>query len=129
VAQIRPKEVMKHKAFEKGLKQLCDEGAVQLLRSFDNPEGAPLVAAVGRLQFDVLQYRLRHEYNVETILDVLPYQESAWLDGDPRGLRKPQSAGLALDAQGRVVLLFTGPWERKFVLERNPDHQLKDFAH
>jgi peptide chain release factor 3 len=128
VAQIRPKEVMKHKAFEKGLKQLCDEGAVQLLRSFDHPEGTPMVAAVGRLQFDVLQYRLRDEYNVETILDVLPYQESAWLIGDPREVRKPQSASLALDSQGRVVLLFTGAWERKFVLDRNPKHELKDFA-
>ncbi|MBN8547900.1 MAG: peptide chain release factor 3 [Deltaproteobacteria bacterium] len=129
VAQIRPKEVMKHKAFEKGLKQLLDEGAVQLLRSYDHPEGAPMVAAVGRLQFEVLQYRLKSEYNVETQIDVLPYQESAWLIGDPRELRKPQSAGLALDVQGRVVVLFTGAWERKFVLERNPQHQLKDFAH
>lgn len=129
VAQIRPKEVMKHKAFEKGLKQLCDEGAVQLLRSYDHPDSAPMVAAVGRLQFEVLQYRLRDEYNVDSIIDVLPYQESAWLIGDPRELRKPQSAGLALDVQGRVVVLFTGAWERKFVLERNPQHQLKDFSH
>ena len=128
VAQIRPKEVMKHKSFEKGLKQLCDEGAVQLLRSFDYPESAPMVAAVGRLQFDVLQFRLRDEYNVETILDVLPYQESAWLIGDPRQVRRPQSSALALDGQGRVVILFSGSWERKFVLERNPEHSLKDFA-
>lgn len=128
VAQIRPKEVMKHKAFEKGLKQLCDEGAVQLLRSFDNPDGSPMVAAVGRLQFDVLQYRLRSEYNVESILDVLPYEESAWLIGDPRSLRRPQSSGLAIDSQGRVVVLFTGPWERRFVIDRNPEHQLRDYA-
>ena len=66
---------------------------------------------------------------METILDVLPYQEGAWLIGDPRDLRKPQTASLALDSQGRVVVLFTGSWERKFVLERNPQHELKDFAH
>lgn len=128
VAQIRPKEVMKHKAFEKGLKQLCEEGAVQFMRSYDHPESSPMVAAVGRLQFDVLQYRLRDEYNVETILDVLPYQESAWVIGDPKELRRPQSTALALDSQGRVVILFTGAWERKFVLDRNPHHQLKDFV-
>ena len=55
IAQIRPVDVMRRKAFEKGVKQLCDEGAVQMLRSYENPNGAPYVAAVGRLQFDVLQ--------------------------------------------------------------------------
>lgn len=128
VAQIRPKDVLKHKSFDKGLKQLCEEGTVQMLKQYENPDGTPYVAAVGKLQFDVLQYRLQDEYNVETILDHLPYQESAWLIGDPKTLRKPQGAALALDKQGRVVILFTGAWERKFVLERNPEVQLKEFV-
>lgn len=127
LAQIRPKDVMRHKSFEKGIKQLCEEGAVQLLRPFDNPDGTPIVAAVGRLQFDVLQYRLQDEYNVETILDVLPYQESAWVIGDAAGLRRPQSSGLARDRFGRVIILFSGAWEKRFVLERNPEIELKDF--
>ena len=47
-----------------------------------------LVAAVGRLQFDVLQYRLRHEYRVETVLDTLPFTCSAWLEGDPATFKR-----------------------------------------
>jgi peptide chain release factor 3 len=127
VAQIRPKDVLRHKSFDKGVRQLCDEGAVQLLRSYEHPDSSPMIAAVGRLQFDVLQYRLEHEYQVQTVLDVMPYQESAWIIGDISELRKPQSAALALDSQNRVVILFTGAWEKRFVLERNPKLELKDF--
>jgi len=127
VAQIRPKDVMRKKSFDKGVQQLSDEGAIQLLRSFENPEGAPLVAAVGRLQFDVLQYRLQEEYQVETVLDVLPYTLSAWVEGDPRILRRPQGSALALDRDGKPVILFTSDWERRFTLEKNPDHRLVDF--
>jgi len=127
VAQIRPKDVLKKKAFDKGVVQLSSEGAIQLLRSFDNPEGAPLVAAVGRLQFDVLQYRIRDEYGVETVLDAMPYQLSAWLEGDPKLFRRPQGAYLALDDQGRVVVLFSSEWEKRFAEEKNPEHRLIQF--
>lgn len=128
IAQIRPTDVMKRKAFDKGVAQLCNEGAVQLLRSFDNPQGSPYVAAVGRLQFDVLQFRLKEEYGVDTALDILPYKYSAWLLGDPNTLKKSQSSFLTLDAYDRVVVLFTGEWEKNYLLEKNPDHKIQDFV-
>jgi peptide chain release factor 3 len=128
IAQIRPLDVMKRKAFEKGVRQLCDEGAVQMLRSYENSNGAPYVAAVGRLQFDVLQFRIKEEYGVDTALDVLPYKHSAWLIGDPKSLKKTQSSFLTLDAKDRVVVLFTGEWEKNYLLEKNPDHRLQDFV-
>lgn len=128
IAQIRPLDVMKRKAFDKGVTQLCNEGAVQLLRSFDNPQGTPYIAAVGRLQFDVLQFRIKEEYGVDTALDVLPYKYSAWLIGDPKNLMKSQSSFLTLDSRDRVVVLFTGEWEKNYLLEKNPQHQLQDFV-
>lgn len=128
VASVRPKDVLRKKAFDKGIEQLTQEGAVQLLRSFDNPDSSPLVAAVGRLQFDVLQYRLRDEYNVETIIEILPYRHSAYLEGDPRALRRTQGSFLTTDSRSRLVLLFTHEWEKKFILEQNKDHRLLDFA-
>jgi peptide chain release factor 3 len=128
IAQIRPLDVMKRKAFEKGVKQLCDEGAVQMLRSYENPNGAPYVAAVGRLQFEVLQFRIKEEYGVDTALDTLPYKYSAWLIGDPKTLKKTQSAFLTLDSKDRVVVLFTGEWEKNYLLEKNPEHKLNDFV-
>ena len=127
IAQIRPLDVMRRKAFEKGVQQLCDEGAVQLLRSYDTPENPPYVAAVGKLQFEVLQYRIREEYGVETQLDVLPYQFSAWLEGDPKTVKKPRGAFITLDIRNRAVMLFTSEWEKNYLLEQNPQHRLKDF--
>ena len=56
VAKIRPKTAMKRKQFDKGLEDLSQEGAIQVLIPLDSTES--LVAAVGRLQFEVLQYRL-----------------------------------------------------------------------
>ncbi len=129
IAQIRPLDALRHKSFIKGMEQLSLEGAVQILRSFEQPEGTPYVAAVGQLQFDVLKFRLEEEYGVKTQLDLLPYRFSSYLvGGNPRDLRRPQSSFMALDAKGRVVILFTGEWEKNFMLERNPDIQLIDFV-
>jgi peptide chain release factor 3 len=127
VAQVRPLDSMRRKAFEKGITQLTAEGAVQLLRSFERPDDAPLVAAVGKLQFEVLQYRLKDEYGVETAIDILPYKLSSYLEGDPRSLRRTQGSYLALDKADRVVLLVTSEWEKKFILEQNPNHKLREF--
>jgi len=128
VAQIRPLDVMRHKAFEKGVMQLAYEGAVQILRSFKQPNNPPLVAAVGRLQFEVLQYRLRDEYGVETAMDMMPYRHSVYALGDPNTLALPMGSFVALDARNRVVILLSADWEKKYLFERNPDHTFKDFV-
>ena len=128
IAQIRPLDVMKRKAFEKGVAQLCSEGAEQMLRSYENPKGAPYVAAVGKLQFEVLQFRIKEEYGVDTALDTLPYRYSAWLVGDPKNLKKTQSSFLTLDSKDRVVVLFTGEWEKNYLLEKNPECSLHEFV-
>ncbi len=125
-ARIYPTEVTKRKAFDKGLQQMAQEGAIQILRSLDEMES--LVAAVGRLQFDVLQYRLRSEYRVETRLDPLSFSCSAWLVGDPQTFRKPTDSMLVKDRLGRVVVLFGGQREKNFARERNPDHQLLEMG-
>ena len=128
VAQLRPLDVMRHKAFEKGVTQLAYEGAVQILRSFKQPNNPPLVAAVGRLQFEVLQYRLKDEYGVETAMDMLPYRHSVYALGDPNTLALPMGSFVALDARNRVVILLSADWEKKYLFERNPDHTFKDFV-
>lgn len=127
MAQVRPKDVLRLKAFEKGLDQLSNEGAIQIMRSWQHPSDPPFVAAVGKLQFEVLEYRLREEYGVTVAVDFLPYRLSSYLRGDPSTLRKTQGSFLALDKAGRVVLLCTSEWERRFVAEQNPQHALEDF--
>lgn len=128
VAQIRPTDVLRRKAFEKGVSQLAHEGAVQILRSYKNPENPPYVAAVGKLQFEVLQYRLSDEYGVTTEIDVMPYRFSLYVTGDVPTLKRPQSSLLALDAMDRVVLLLSAEWEKQYVKDNNPPGAVKDFA-
>lgn len=126
VAELRPKEVLRRKSFEKGLTQLATEGAIQLLRRYNDQAGAPLVAAVGKLQFEVLQYRIADEYKVETDLTILPYKYGVYLQGDCDSLTLSQGATLAVDAHDRVILLYTSDWERRFIAERNPKLEFLD---
>ena len=127
VAQIRPKDVSKRKAFDKGIQQLAEEGAVQVLRSWDNPLSEPYVAAVGRLQFEVLQYRLKEEYGCETLLEALPFETGAWLKGDVASFKKPSAALLVRDRGDRPVVLFRSQWEKQYAAQQNAAHQLIDF--
>ena len=125
-ARIRPTDVGKRKAFDKGMEQMAQEGTVQIMRSLNDLES--LVAAVGRLQFDVLQYRLRHEYRVETVLDALPFTCSAWLEGDPSTFKAPSASMIVRDQRGRVVVLFGDNLMKTIARDRNPDHLLKDMG-
>lgn len=124
-ARIQPKDVGKRKSFDKGVQQLSDEGAVQLLRPFDLL-GDCIFAVVGELQFEVMQFRLKDEYGVDTILTKLPYQCSAWLQGDPATFKKPTESLLVQDKQNRPIVLFNSNWEKQFAIKQNPDHQLLD---
>ncbi len=127
VAEIRPKDVLRKKSFDKGMNQFRDEGAVLILQGLTAHTQNPLVAAVGMLQFEVLQSRMQTEYNVTTVLDSLPYRYGAWLVGDPKTFNCSTGSMLATDAQGNVIFLFTQEWERGYALEKNPGHQLLDF--
>ncbi len=125
-ARIRPTDVGKRKAFDKGMEQMAQEGTVQIMRSLNELES--LVAAVGRLQFDVLQYRLRHEYRVETVLDALPFSCSAWLEGDPATFKGPSASMVVKDQRGRVVVLFGDQLMKTIARDRNPQHTLRDMG-
>jgi peptide chain release factor 3 len=124
-ARLYPKDVSKRKSFDKGLLQLTDEGAIQMLKSYER-EGDYIFAAVGQLQFEVMQYRLRDEYGVETVLTSLPYQCSAWILGDIKTYEKSSGALLVQDRQGRPMALFTSQWEKQYCIKQNPNLQFVD---
>lgn len=123
--QVSPQDVGKRKSFDKGIMQLTSEGAIQLLRPY-NDVGYSIFGAVGQLQFEVMQYRLRDEYGVETTLSPLPYCTSAWLLGDFASFKKPTNAIFVQDREGRPVVLFSSAWEKDYAQKQNPDHQLVD---
>ncbi len=124
-AKLYPKDVGKRKSFDKGILQLVSEGAIQLLKSYPDG-GEQMFAAVGQLQFEVMQYRLKDEYGAEAVLTPLPYHASAWVLGDMNLFAKPTSAALVKDRQGRPMVLFSSAWEKDYCMKQNPNHELVD---
>lgn len=127
-ASIRPKDLGKRKAIDKGLTQLASEGAVQMLYDYEDLGTSPIIGAVGWLQFEVMQYRLEDEYGVKTILTKMPYTCSAWIMGDIGAFKKPSQSKLMKDRFDRPMLLCNDVWEKNYAIKENPDHELKDYA-
>ena len=117
-AYIRSPNPSDYKAFRKGLDQLLDEGAVQALRQRNDDGGGPLMlAAVGQLQFEVVQARLKNEYGVESIMEPLGYTLARWADGGWDAVEKADADGklfgimIVQDRWKRPVLLFRNDWK------------------
>jgi peptide chain release factor 3 len=96
-----------------------------MLQSYQR-EGDYIYAAVGQLQFEVMQYRLKDEYGVETVLTPLPYQCSAWIKGDLKTFVKPPDAILVQDRLGHPMALFTTAWEKQYSIRQNPNNEHVD---
>ncbi|MCW8139013.1 MAG: peptide chain release factor 3 [Planctomycetota bacterium] len=116
LARIRPRDVGRRKAFDKGLDQLVAEGTVQAVHVL--PARELHVAAVGKLQFEVLQHRLRQEYGVETELTARVYEHALWLVGDPAAFTSA-SGTLAVDGRGRHLALFDDAFSMRYALQRS----------
>lgn len=127
-AKIQPKDISKRKSFDKGIVQLTEEGAVQIFHSSEQWGGEPIFGAVGQLQFEVMQYRLKDEYGVETHYTPLPYHCSAWLVGDEKTFKKTTGSLLVKDRLERSMVLFGETWEKQYAAKQNPDHQLVEIC-
>ncbi len=116
----------KHKQFREGLEQLLREGVIQVFHVDGAPHRAPLLGAVGQLQFDVVRYRLETEYGALSRLESAPFHEIRWLDpGSDRtrleGVYLGTNVRLATDMAGVPVLLFPDAWSVNYFLEKHPD--------
>jgi peptide chain release factor 3 len=127
-ATLRAQQVTRQKQFQKGLEQLEEEGAMQVLVVHEGLRSEPILAVVGELQFDVLQSRLATEYNVETTIHRLPYKIARWVDRDVEDVARmnlPSRSRLATDRKGHAVVLFTAEWELEHAEKENPDLTLR----
>ncbi len=79
------------------------------------------------LQFEVLRFRLKQEYGVDSEMETLAYQHGAWLVGDPDTFELPSSSLLAVAPDGQIIMLYAREWEKNHALELNKDHQLVEF--
>src|SRR4029077_828420 len=109
----------KFKQFRKGLDQLMQEGVIQALYLRDSSVKVPLLAAVGPLQFEVVQFRLESEYGAASRLESTPWTVARWL---PAGMREseldalslPTGARLAYDVGKKAVVLFPNEWSANY---------------
>jgi peptide chain release factor 3 len=123
------------KKFRLGFDQLLQEGVIQVLYTGYGHVKTPLLAAVGPLQFEVVQYRLKAEYGAESRLEMLRWTIMRWWrkpgaepDYQPD---LPSDTTLATDTQGRNVVLFADEWGVRHFTKRHPDIELsatEDFA-
>ena len=126
-ARIAPMNTSDRKRFDKGMKNLITEGAVQQVWPDVGPND-PMIGAVGKLQFEALQYRLDDEYGVETRLTPMPYECSAWIGANEDTFKAPTNSLLARDDRGRRVILFKSHLDKRLAVQLNPEHELLNFA-
>jgi peptide chain release factor 3 len=114
-------EPFKRKQLKKGLDQLSEEGAVQVFFDPERLERDPILGAVGRLQFDVIKYRLKSEYSVEVRFDPMPYQHARWTDGDadPEELKRLGGSLCLFDVERRPLVLFKNDFWLEQALQNN----------
>lgn len=123
-ARVYPKDSMKRKQFLKGIMQLTQEGAVQVFRQPDSAIEAFIVGVVGNLQFEVLEYRLKHEYSVDLVMERQPFTVAKWLSGEKtakKELKGMDSCLFVLDRAERPVALFNNEWGFNWAEKQNPD--------
>ena len=114
----------KYKQFRQGLDQLLQEGVTQTLYLRNASTKTPLLAAVGPLQFEVVQFRLESEYGAESRLEAAPWHVVRWLpitikEEDLDALSLPTGARLAYDIGKNPVVLFQNDWSANYFDETN----------
>jgi peptide chain release factor 3 len=124
--RVRLTDPLRRKQLKKGLDQLSEEGAVQLFFDRTRLERDPVLGAVGVLQFEVIQHRLKSEYGVNVGFDRLPYLHARWIEGTPVNLDKfdrPGSTTSVFDVEGRPLVLFANDWAMRNAIQDNPQLQ------
>jgi len=113
--------VQKRKALEKGIEQLVQEGVVQLFREPEGGSASWILGAMGPLQFDVMQHRLKTEYGVDLTLSPLPYTLARWPQAgfDPEDFRYAERIRVVKDRDDRWALLAQSSWDFDRILDRN----------
>ncbi len=123
----------KFKQFRQGLDQLLLEGVAQAFHLKDTASRVPLLAAVGPLQFEVLQYRLETEYGAETRRESAPFSAVRWLPTELtteaiEALQLPTGARIAFDLDQNAVALFPSDWSLKYFAQNHASLVLNPLA-
>ena len=123
---LRAKSLGKYKQFRKALEQLDSEGVVQVLKNDARGDAAPVMAAVGPMQFEVMQARMDNEYNVETIAEPVPYSVARRTNAETAPeLAKQRGVEIFTRTDGELIALFGDKWRLQFIQKEHPEFFLE----
>jgi peptide chain release factor 3 len=134
-ARVLAADPMRRKQLDTGLTQLSEEGAAQVF--FTEPDArigsgpAPIVGAVGQLQFDVMLFRLESEYGAPARLESIGYGNPRWVVGKKADVEKVGMAHgrlLVYDHKGNPIVLFADRWALRMAMERETSVQFLEEA-
>jgi len=133
-ARVVMVDPMRRKQLKKGLEQLAQEGTIQLYRPHHSREGEAVLGAVGRLQLEVVKYRLKAEYDADVRLEPMSVEFARWISHKDGGVvdlgayDREQVGISALNVRGRAVVLFAGEWQLNSARRAFPDLLFEDTA-
>ncbi|MGV0335943.1 peptide chain release factor 3 [Corynebacterium kroppenstedtii] len=123
---LRARSLGKYKQFRKALEQLSSEGVVQILRDDARGDAAPVMAAVGPMQFEVMQARMANEYNVETETSPVPYSVARRTDQESAPeLNRQRGVEVFIRDDGELIALFGDKWKLQFIEREHPEFTLE----
>ena len=130
-AYLHSTNASQFKQFRQGLDQLLQEGVVQMFRGPDAGQGMPILAAVGPLQFDVVQFRLESEYGAQSRLEMASWSLIRWVAPDVteqviENLVLPTGAKLVRDVHDEWAILFTSEWAVRYFTSHHPQVRLSE---
>ncbi|MFD1419289.1 peptide chain release factor 3 [Companilactobacillus keshanensis] len=121
--EVQAKNVMKQKSFHKGMQQLVQEGAVQLYKTYTTNDY--ILGAVGQLQFEVFQFRMKNEYNCDVVMKPIGSRTARWID--PEQLDPSMSSTrnmLVKDLDDQPLFLFENRFAENWFANKYPDVKL-----
>lgn len=120
--EVINKDPLKTKQLEKGLRQLTDEGVAQLFTQHGG--NRKIIGCVGDLQFEVIQYRLLHEYGASVNFVPLAFYKACWITGEKKKVEdfvRFKQANVMEDKDGNLVYLAQSEWFLNTERQNNPD--------
>ena len=122
--KVTAKNVMKQKHFYKGIEQLVQEGAIQYYKSMHTNQ--PILGAVGQLQFEVFEHRMKNEYNTDVIMEPIGKKIARWVENEEDitdAMHSPR-ANLVYDRYENKVFLFENDFAMRWFSEKYPEIKL-----
>lgn len=122
--KVSAKNVLKQKHFNKGVEQLVQEGAIQYYKTLHTNQ--IILGAVGQLQFEVFEHRMKNEYNTEVIMERIGQKTTRWIENEEL-IKESMSSSrsiLVKDLQDKYVFLFENDFAMRWFNDKYPEIKL-----